>query len=177
MRCDDARMPHRFAASAGLVLSGAGLLAAVASLAVPWGRYRATGSAYNNLPVAQDGPVAVFVMPGGSWYLLVLGVLVTLLVLAAFGTGRAPRIALTAAPAAGIVGALVVITIVNHFSGRTADVVATGLAEVRVVGETAAGVWLGVLAGPLLGFGTGAVALARGRAAADPAARTENVYG
>ena len=158
------------AAVAGTLLAGAGLVAAVTSLAVPWGRYRVSGSAYHGLPVGRDGPVPVFLVPGGSWYLAALGALALLLALAAFGTGRAPRVALTVAPVTGFVTALIVITLANGLAGRTSSVEAAGLAQIRVVGETAGGVWIGLVAGPLLGLGAGALALARTRAAERAAA-------
>jgi hypothetical protein len=145
------------------VLAGAGLLAAVVSLAVPWGRYVISGSAAD-VPVRQDGPVAVYQLPYGTGYLVAIGLLAGLLAAAAFGTGRTPRAALTVAPVGGIVAALIVVAVAAHVAAASSDVVAHGVAQLHVTGESAGGVWIGLAAGPLLGFGTGLVAWARDRA-------------
>jgi hypothetical protein len=156
-------MPRRLLTATGALLAGAGLVAAIASLAVPWGRYNVRGSAAGDLPVAQQGAVAVFQVPGGTWYLLAIGLLAGLLAIAAFGTGRTPEVALTGAPVVGIGTVLVVVAVANHLASRTADVVATGVAHLQVTGETATGASVGLVAGPLLGFGAGLVALSRRR--------------
>jgi hypothetical protein len=161
-------MPRRLTAIAGALLAGAGLLAGVASLAVPWGRYQVHGTAYPGLPVGQDGPVPVFLVPGGSWYLAALGVLAALLAVAAFGTGRAPRLALTVAPVLGMLTAFLVIALANAVAGRTTSLEAAGLAKITVIGQTAGGIWIGLVAGPLLGFGAAALALSRAAATPDP---------
>jgi hypothetical protein len=158
-------MPRRLLSASGALLAGAGLLAGIASLAVPWGRYRVRGSALDNVPVAQQGPIAVYQVPGGTWYLLAVGVLAALLALAAMGTDRTLNAALTAAPAAGILTALVVVVVANGIASSVGGAVAAGIARLQVTGETAEGVWLGLLAGPLLGSGAGMVALGRRRAA------------
>jgi hypothetical protein len=164
-------MPRVLLTAAGALLSGLGLLAGIASLAVPWGRYRVRGSALGDLPVAEQGPVSVFQIPGGTWYLLAFGVLAGLLAVAAFGTGRTANVALTVGPVAGILTALVVVTVANNVGARYASTVAAGVASLRVTGETAEGVWLGLVAGPLLGFGAGLLALARRRQADRAAVR------
>jgi hypothetical protein len=157
-------MPRGLLTATGTLVAGAGLLAAICSLAVPWGRYRVEGSALGNLPVAQDGPVAVFQVPGGTWYLLAMGALAGLLAMAALGTGRTRDAALTVAPTVGLLTVLIVVTVGNLLGSRSADVVATGVAHLKVTGETGPGVWVGLVAGPLLGFGAGLVALGRRRA-------------
>src|SRR5262249_49893038 len=139
--------------------------AAIGSLGVPWARYDVHADAVGAGPVSDQGPVAVYQLPGGNWYLLGVGILVTLLALAASGTGRAVGAALTIGPVAGIITALVVVAVANQAAARTADVVAAGVAHLHVTGETAGGVWVGLAAGPLLGFGAGMIALARRRAA------------
>jgi hypothetical protein len=169
-RCDDARMSRRLLTMTGALLAGAGLAAAVASLAVPWGRYRVKGSALGGIPLSDDGPMAVFQVAGGNWYLLAIGVLAGLLAIAALGTGRAQQAALTIAPVTGILTVLIVLVVANNVASSAAGVGAVGLGELRMTGETAAGVPLGLLAGPLLGFGTGLVALARRRGAESGAA-------
>jgi hypothetical protein len=158
-------MPRVLLTATGALFAGAGLLAGIVSLAVPWGRYRVRGSALGDLPVTRQGPVAVFQVPGGTWYLLAVGVLAGLLALAAFGTGRTAEVALSVAPVAGILTALVVVTVANNIGSRTANTVAAGVASLRVTGEAAEGVWVGLAAGPLLGLGAGLLALGRRRAA------------
>jgi hypothetical protein len=157
-------MPRAFLTATGALLAGLGLLAAIASLAVPWGRYRIRGTALNDLPVAREGPIAVFQAPSGTWYLLAIGVLAGLLALAVFGAGRTTEVALSVAPVAGILAALIVVTIANNIGAQAANTVAAGVASLRVTGEAAEGAWLGLVAGPLLGFGTGLLALSRRRA-------------
>ena len=154
-------MPRALLTASGALLAGLGLLAGIASLAVPWGRYRVRGSALNDLPVAQEGPIAVFQAPSGTWYLLAIGVLAGLLALAVFGAGRTTDVALSVAPVAGLLTALIVVTIANNIGAQAANTVAAGVASLKVTGEAATGAWLGLAAGPLLGFGTGLLALAR----------------
>jgi hypothetical protein len=156
-------VPRRFLTVTGAVLAGAGLLVGIASLAVPWGRLRARGTAAGG-SATGDGPVAVFQASGGSWYLLAVGVLVVLLAMATLGAGRAPDIALTVAPVAGILTALIAVTVANNIASSAGGVAAVGFGQVQVTAETAEGVSLGLLTGPLLGFGAGLLALARRRA-------------
>jgi hypothetical protein len=52
-----------------------------------------------------------------------------------------------------------VVTIANNIGAQAANTVAQGVASLKVTGEAAAGAWLGLVAGPLLGFGTGLLAL------------------
>jgi hypothetical protein len=156
-------MPRVLLTASGALLAGLGLLAGIASLAVPWGRYRVRGSALNDLPVAQQGPIAVFQAPSGTWYLLAIGVLAGLLALAVFGTGRTTDVALSVAPVTGLLAALIVVTIANNIGAQAANTVAQGVASLKVTAEAAAGTWLGLVAGPLLGFGTGLLALSTRR--------------
>lgn len=157
-------MPRALLTASGALLAGLGLLAGIASLAVPWGRYRVRGTALNDLPVAREGPIAVFQAPSGTWYLLAIGVLAGLLALAVFGAGRTTEVALSVAPVAGLLTALIVVTIANNIGAQAANTVAQGVAALKVTGEAAQGAWLGLAAGPLLGFGTGLLALSRRRA-------------
>jgi hypothetical protein len=156
-------MPRALLTASGALLAGLGLLAGIASLAVPWGRYRVRGSALNDLPVAREGPIAVFQAPSGTWYLLAIGVLAGLLALVVFGSGRTTDVALSVAPVAGLLTALIVVTIANNIGGQAANTVAQGVASLKVTGEAAQGAWLGLAAGPLLGFGTGLLALSARR--------------
>jgi hypothetical protein len=156
-------MPRAPLAVAGALFAALGLLAAIASLAVPWGRYRVRGSALGDLPVARQGPVAVYQISGGTWYLLAIGVLAGLLAVAAFGTARTAGVVLSVAPVTGILTALVVVTVANNVGARAAGVVADGVASLQVTGEAAGGVWVGLAAGPLLGFGAALLALSRRR--------------
>jgi hypothetical protein len=156
-------MPRTPLAVVGALFAALGLLAAIASLAVPWARYRVRGSALGDLPVARQGSVAVYQISGGTWYLLAIGVLTGLLAVAAFGTGRTAGMALSLAPVAGILTALVVVTVANNVSAHAARIVAEGVASLQVTGEAAEGVLAGLAAGPLLGFGAGLLALGRRR--------------
>jgi hypothetical protein len=161
-------MPRPLLTVTGGLLAGAGLLSGIASLAVPWGRYQARGSVLNQAPVDSAGPIAVYQVPGGTWYLLAVGVLAGLLAAATLGAGRAPEVALAVAPVAGILTALVVVAVANGVAASAANVVAVGFAQLKVTGQTAEGVWLGLVTGPLLGFGVGAVALGRRRVPTHP---------
>jgi hypothetical protein len=162
--CDDARMRRPLLIVIGALFAGAGLFAGIASLAAPWARYRVSGSAAGGVAIPEPAPLAVFQVAGGMWYLLALGLLAGLLVIAALDTGRAADVALAAAPTLGIVTALGVIALANGVGMSAGSAVAMGVAQFQVTGETAYGVWIGLVAGPLLGFGTGAVALGRRRA-------------
>jgi hypothetical protein len=164
-------MPRPLFAMAGSLLAGAGLLAGIASLAVPWGRYRVRGTVLDGRPAPESAPLAVFQVPGGMWYLLALALLAGLLAIAALDTGRAADVALSLAPTLGIVTAVVVIALANGVASTAGSVDAIGFARFEVTGETAYGVWIGLAAGPLLGFGAGAVVLGRRRAAREPAPR------
>jgi hypothetical protein len=164
-------MPRALLTASGALLAGLGLLAGIASLAVPWGRYRVRGSALGDLPVAQEGPIAVFQAPSGTWYLLAIGVLAGLLALAAFGAGRTADVTLSLAPVVGLLTTLIVVTIANNIGAQTANTVAQGVASLKVTAEATEGAWLGLAAGPLLGFGTGLLALARRRNAGARSAR------
>jgi hypothetical protein len=113
----------------------------------------------------NEGPIAVYQVSGGMWYLLAMGLLAGLLAAVTLGSGRAPDIALAAAPTIGILTAFVVMIVANGVDASAASVVAVGFAQLKVTGQAAEGVWLGLAAGPLLGFGVGALALARRRAA------------
>ncbi|MGC9667139.1 hypothetical protein ACNTMW_11355 [Planosporangium sp. 12N6] len=154
-------MPRRPIATIGGLLAGAGLLSGIASLAVPWGRYRAHGTVVSQAPMDSSGPIAVYQLSGGMWYLLAVGVLAGLLAAATLGAGRTPDVALAAAPAVGLLTALIVIIVANGVDASGADVVAVGFAQVEVTGQATEGVWIGLATGPLLGFGVGALALAR----------------
>jgi hypothetical protein len=161
--CDDARMRRPLLIATGALFAGAGLFAGIASLAAPWGRYRVSGSAVGGVDIPEPAPLAVFQVAGGTWYLLALGLLAGLLAIAALDTGRAATVALTAAPTLGIVTALGVVALANGVARVAGGADAIGVAHFEVTGETAYGVWIGLVAGPLLGFGTGAVALGRRR--------------
>jgi hypothetical protein len=151
--------------AAGALLAGTGLSAGIVSLAVPWARYRASGTALGGQAVPDPAPLAVFQVAGGNWYLLGFGLLAGLLAIAALDTGRAANASLAVAPTLGVVTALGVLALANAVAGAAGTVDAIGLAHFQVTGETASGVWLGLVAGPLLGFGTGAVVLGRRRRA------------
>jgi hypothetical protein len=157
-------MPRPLLTATGALLAGGGLLVGIASLAVPWGRYRVHGSALNAQAIADPAPIAVFQVPGGTWYLLAVGLLAGLLAIAALDTGKATDVALTLAPTLGLLTIFVVVTVANGLGRSTGGVMAPGFAQFQVAGETAEGVWLGLAAGPLLGFGAGLVALGRRRA-------------
>lgn len=161
--CDDALMPRPLFTVTGGLLGGAGLLTGIASLAVPWGRFRVSGAPPEGASLPAPAPLPVFQAPHGTWYLLLLALLVGLFAVAALDTGRGLELALMVAPTAGIVTALVVIWLANGIAGTSAGANAIGLAHLQVTGETAYGVWIGLVAGPLLGFGTGALALGRRR--------------
>ncbi|GAA1800704.1 hypothetical protein HC028_08780 [Planosporangium flavigriseum] len=156
-------MPRPLSTATGALLGGAGLCAGIASLAVPWGRYRARGTVLGGQPAPDPVSAAVFQVPGGTWYLLALGLLAGLLAIAALDTGRAVKLALSVAPSLGIVTAVLVIALANGVATTAGRIDAIGLAGLEITGETAYGVWLGLAAGPLLGFGAGAVALGRRR--------------
>ncbi len=154
-------MPRRLVTGAGAVVASAGLAAAIASLGVPWATYRIRGTALNDLPVAKQGSVPVFSVPGGHWYLALILLLAGLLAVAAMGTGRAQAVPLTVAPVLGVVTLGVVGWLASGIASRSASIVATGIAQLNVAAETGAGLTLGLLAGPLLGVGAGLVAMGR----------------
>jgi hypothetical protein len=154
-------MRRRLLIATGALFAGAGLLAGLASLAAPWGRYRVSGSTAGGVTLPESAPLAVFQVAGGTWYLLASGLLAGLLVIAALDTGRAAKVALTVAPTLGIVTALGVVALANGVASTVGGADAIGVAHFQVTGETAYGVWFGLVAGPLLGFGTAAVALGR----------------
>ncbi|NJC68962.1 hypothetical protein HC031_04355 [Planosporangium thailandense] len=156
-------MPRPLFTVTGGLLGGAGLLTGIASLAVPWGRFRVSGALPVGTAVPVPAPLVVFQAPHGTWYLILLGLLAGLFAVAALDTGRGAHLALTVAPTAGIVTVLVVIWLANGIAGAAVGANAIGFAGLRVTGEAAYGVWIGMATGPLLGFGAGALALGRRR--------------
>lgn len=156
-------MPRPLFTVTGGLLGGVGLLTGIASLAVPWGRLRVSGAPPAGASLPAPASLPVFQVSHGTWYLILLGLLAGLFAVAALDTGRGVELALTIAPTAGIVTALAVIWLANGIAGTSAGANAIGLAHLRVTGETAYGVWVGLVTGPLLGFGTGALALGRRR--------------
>jgi hypothetical protein len=159
--CDDALMPRRLIIAAGAVVATAGLLAGIASLAVPWVNYQVRGSAVNGIPVAQRGGIAVFQVPGGTLYVLAVLLLVGVVALAALGTGQTSTVALTAAPVLGALTLIVVGYLATGIGATASKVVATGIAELTVTGESAPGVYLGLVTGPLLAAGAWLVGYAK----------------
>jgi hypothetical protein len=158
-------MPRRLFIVAGAVTAVAGLLTGIASLAVPWVTYQVTGSAVQNIPVSQRGSIAVFQVPGGTLYVLVLLLLVGLVALTLLGgTGQIPTAALTAAPVLGVLTLFMVGYLASGIGASASKVVATGIAQLTVTGEAAPGVYLGFVTGPLLAAGAWLVGYAKRRA-------------
>jgi hypothetical protein len=150
---------------AGSVLSVAGLLVGLLSLALPWATYRVRGTALDTVPVAKDGTVAVFQVTGGAWYVLAVLVLGGLLAVAAFADGRARPVAAVAGATLGLLTSVLVAGVINQVLASSRGVIAAGFAELHVAAADGPGSRFGLVAGPLLGFGAALLALARKSAA------------
>src|SRR2546429_358259 len=85
----------------GVPLAAAGLGCAVVSLAVPWARYHVTGTAVGDRPIADDAPVAVFQVSGGTWYVLAVFALGGVVARGALGGAPGRPGAAGAAPVGG----------------------------------------------------------------------------
>jgi hypothetical protein len=145
----------------GVPLAAAGLGCAVVSLAVPWARYHVTGTAVGDRPIADDAPVAVFQVSGGTWYVLAVFALGGLLAGAALGGPRSRPAITVAASIGGLLTAFLVVLIENRVAASSGGVLATGLAEVHAKAFDGPGIRFGLAAGPLLGFGAALVAAGR----------------
>jgi hypothetical protein len=154
-------MPRRVLKSAGAIVAALGFAVAVASLAVPWATYHVRGTALGDTPVSDSGSVAVLAVPGGSLYVLAVLLLVGAVALAAFGPPATARIALTVAPILGAATLILTGWLANGIGAAAAQVLAKGFAQLAVTGEAAAGVVLGLLAGPLLAAGAYLIGLTR----------------
>jgi hypothetical protein len=144
----------------GAGLAVAGLLAALAAFALPWGRYRLVGRRTLAGDVTRSGNISAFDAPGGAWYVGVLLLLAGLVALAWLGTGRVRQVAGLVAPVVGLMAAALAITTVQGMTG-TGTVAALGLGQVRAVVSGAWGGWFAVSAAAMLGFAGGVLSLAR----------------
>jgi hypothetical protein len=145
----------------GLMIAGAGGLAGLAMLALPWARY--TVSAQGEVSLHQTPSAAVFSLHLGTEYLGL--VILTVALLAGALAGQPSwRVAYGGLAMLAAVGAVAfAITIGNEATSTAGRTVAAGLAEVSVQGQAAIGVWFGVFCPALLGLGA-AIAGSAGRA-------------
>jgi hypothetical protein len=152
-------MTRRVLTMVGAGLAVAGLLAALGALALPWLTYRLL---VRRLPagVERDGHLRVFDAPHGTWFLVVLALLVVLVALAGFGTGAVRQIGGLIAPVVGLVAAVLVVTTVSTASG-TDVAAALGLQRVSANVSGGAGGWFAVAAAACLCFGGGLLSLGR----------------
>lgn len=152
-------MTRRVLTMIGAGLVAAGLLAALGALVLPWASYRLLGRV---LPggVTRTGTLSVLDAPRGKWFLVVLAVLVVLVALAGFGTGRVRQVGGLTAPVVGLLAAVLVVTAVPDVSAAHVAA-ALGLERVRAVVSGAAGGWFAVAASAFLCFGGGFLSLGR----------------
>ena len=153
----------------GVPLAAAGLGCAVVSLAVPWARYHVTGTAVGDRPIADDVPVAVFQVSGGTWYVLAVFALGGLLAGAALGGSRGRPAVAVVSSIGGLLTAFLVVLVENRIAASSGGVLATGLAEVHATAFDGPGLEFGLAAGPLLGFGAALIAAGRRSAPTAPA--------
>jgi len=151
---------RRMLMRSGAALAVAGLLAAAAAVALPWGRFRVLGRRTIAGDVAREGEISVFQAPGGRGYVVALVILIALVAMAAFGRGRARQVAGLVAPVVGLMAAAMVITTVQGMTG-SGTAAALGLGRVRATITDGAGSWFAVAAAALLCFAGGILSLAR----------------
>jgi hypothetical protein len=157
---DDAAVVRRAFVIAGGVLSGLGLLAGAAALALPWARYRARGSVVGAGGLTRDGAWQVYQLDLGQVYVVALLVLAGLLAAGGLGAGTARKVSGIAAPILGFATALLVVYLVNRATAPH-EIEAAGFAHLRVDPRVAAGAGFGMAAAALLGFGAGLLAVGR----------------
>ena len=156
-------MARRLVACLGGTLVGLGFLAAMASLALPWARYRVSADAAAVGSGAGDelgGSAVVFQLDRGSWYVLCLFALFGLVVGAAVAQPRQARWAGLAAVVLGLAGLLLVIDQANRLADSSISL-STGLARMDLLVTWLSGVWCGLAAAPMLGAGAGLLSVRR----------------
>jgi hypothetical protein len=157
-------MARRLLAGLGGTLAGFGFLAALASLALPWARYRVSADAVAVGSGTGDdvaGSAVVFQLDRGSWYVLCLFALFGLVVGAAVARPRPARWAGLAAVVLGLAGLLLVVDQANRLTDSSISLT-TGLARMDMLVTRLSGVWYGLAGAPLLGIGAGLLSVGRG---------------
>jgi hypothetical protein len=145
----------------GAVLGALGVVASVASMALPYIRYRIRGSvAFANVDVDRSGAWWAFQLDRGQLVVAGLLVLGILLVAAWVGTGPLRAVAGVVAPILGLVCALLVVNVVNTTLAHPPEM-AAGFVRLNLRTAVAPGAGFGLAAAALLGFGAGLLALGR----------------
>lgn len=150
-------------APVGWVLAGAGLLAGVAALALPWARYTVAADVTQTGSGAhRAGGAPVYQLDGGIWCLLALLCAAGLVAVAATAAGSARRAVGAAAALLGPLAAVLPLRLAGRISASSGTVVAQGFVSMTADATPAPGLWFGAAALVLLGFGAALVGLSTG---------------
>ena len=153
-------MPRSRSALAGWALAGAGLVAGLAALALPWARYTVAADVTQaGTGAHRAGGAPVYLLDGGVWCLFALLGAAGLVAVAATATGAARRAVGAAAALLGPLAALLPLRMAGRIGASSGTVIAQGFVSMTADATPAPGLWFGVAALVLLGFGAALVAL------------------